>query len=381
MKSFLLGLALCLVGISATAKEFLVYFGTYTNALSQGIYVSRLDAETGKVSAPELAAYAANPSYLAISPDQKFLYAANSVNSFRDASGKPAGAVSAFRIEGQGGGLTLLNRQSSGGGGPCHVSVDAAGKTVLVANYGGGNVRSLPLEADGRLSEGGSFIQHTGSSVNTNRQNSAHAHWIATEPRNRFVLVCDLGMDAVKVYPFDAATGKLDASRAQGASVPPGGGARHLDFGRDGKTIYVVNELTCAVTRMVLDETGRLAVHETVSALPPGVELQKAFTAAAIAVRPDGRFVYLTIRGHDSVSVLAVAEGSGQLTLVQNVPSGGKVPRGLGIDPTGRWLFAGNQKSDKVAMFRIDEATGKLSATGTELTVGAPVDVRFVARP
>jgi 6-phosphogluconolactonase len=366
--------------VAAPAKEFFVFFGTYTNELSRGIYVSRLDAGTGKLSAPELAAETPSPCYLAVSPDEKFLYAANSVKNFSDYSVSNGGAVSAFAIDRASGRLALLNQKCSGGAGPCHVSVDASGKVLFVANYGSGSVKSFLLETNGAIGADGSFFQHVGSSVNTNRQASAHAHCITADPSDRFALACDLGTDRVMIYTLNTNSAELDVqSGFSTTAVPPGSGARHLAFSRDGKFVYVVNEIACTVTTFAWDsEKGKLSLVETVSALPPAVAVEANFTAAEILVHPAGKFVYATVRGHDSVSVFAADARTGRLTFLQTISAGGQVPRGLGIDPTGRWLITGNQKSGNAVEFAIDAATGKLAATGRELKIGSPVDVKFV---
>ena len=371
---FACAIAFFTLAATASAVSVFVYFGTYTNVLSRGIYVSRLDADTGKLSTPELAAETPSPCFINLSPDKKFLYAANSVKTFNDEN---VGAVSAFVIDKVSGKLKLLNEKSSGGGGPCHVSVDATGKTLFVANYGGGSVKSIPLNKDGSLGDGGNFFQFHGHSANTSRQAGPHAHFMTTDPSNRFALGCDLGTDKVMVYKLT--DGILTPNDPPFATVPPGSGARHLDFSRDGKFAYVINEMACTITTFAWDsENGKMDLVETISALPPGVAVQNSFTAAEILVSPNGKYVYATLRGHDSVSVFAVNARSGKLTLVQNISAGGKVPRGLGIDPTGRWLITANQKSDCAVEFAIDVATGKLSPTGQELKIGSPVDVKFV---
>lgn len=363
------------VSTAAAAENFFVFFGTYTDGACKGIYVSRLDASTGKFSAPELAATTPSPCFLAVSPDEKFLYAANSIRNF---NGENAGAVSAFALDKHSGRLTLLNQKSSGGAGPCHVSVDATGKVLLVANYNGGSIKSIRLNRDGSLGTDGTFIQHHGSSVNPNRQNVPHAHCICADPSDHFALACDLGMDKVMIYALDADTGELRSNQPSFAAVPPGSGARHLAFSRDGKFVHVVNEIACTVTTFAWS-SGKLEPVETVSALPPGVAAQPGFTAAEILVHPSGKFVYTSVRGHDSVSVFAADARTGRLTFLQNISAGGQVPRGLGIDPTGRWLITGNQKSDNAVEFVIDAATGRLSATGQTLKIGSPVDVKFVS--
>jgi 6-phosphogluconolactonase len=383
MKSSFSAGIICIVALScfavtARAENVFVYFGTYTNALSRGIYVSRLDTDTGRLSAPELAAATPSPSFINFSPDGKFLYAANEVKGFSDYSVENGGAVSAFAADKTSGQLTLLNQKCSGGTDPCHVSVDASGKVLFTANYSSGSVKSFVLDTNGSLGADGTVVGHTGHGPNPMRQAGPHAHFICVDPSNRFVLKCDLGTDEVMVYPFTTNDAAIAASKFQSFSVPPGSGPRHLAFSRDGKFIHVLNEMGCTITTFAWDsDSGKLDLIETVSALPPGVATQPSFTAAEILVHPSGKFIYATVRGHDSVSVFAADAQSGRLTFVQNVSAGGKVPRGLGIDPTGRWLITANQKSQNAAEFQIDAATGKLSPTGQELKIGSPVDVKF----
>ena len=355
---------------AASAGDFFVYFGTFTNELSKGIYVSRLDPDTGKLSAPELAAAAASPNFLAVSPAGRRLYAAT-----RGAGA--GGTVIAFAVDGRSGRLTRLDQKSSGSAGPCHVSVDAAGKTVLAANYNDGSVKSFQVNPDGRLTDG-TVIQHHGHSVNPSRQAGPHAHCVLPAPTGRFALACDLGLDQVMIYKLNPASAALAANTPAFAAVPPGSGPRHLAFSPNGKNVYVVNEMGCTVTTFAWDGlAGTLTAAETVRLLPPSEPVKAAYTAAEIAVSPDGRFVYATVRGHDSVSVLAVDGKDGRLAPVENVPCGGKFPRGMGIDPTGRWLIVANQKSETVTVFGINAATGRLAPTGQVLSVGAPVDVEF----
>ena len=368
----LLALTVAVFALAAPAKEFLVFFGTYTGPMSKGIYASHLDAATGRLSQPELAAETPSPCYLAVSPNGKCLYAANSMPKF---NGEKAGPVSAFVIDKHSAHVTLLNQKSSSGLGPCYVSTDASGQMLLDANYADGSVKSFKLDDDGSIGADGSYIRHHGSSINTNRQAGPHAHFIEADPSNRFALACDLGTDKVMIYKINPATGTLTEHSL--ATVPPGSGPRHLAFSPNGKFAYVVSEMGCTVTTFAWDsDAGKLDPLETVSALPPGVGVQPNFTAAEILT--SGNFVYATLRGHDSVSVLAADPQTGRLKFVQNIPSDGKVPRGLGIDPTGHWLLVGNQTTDNVAEFSIDSQTGRLSPTGQQLKIGSPVDVKFV---
>jgi 6-phosphogluconolactonase len=362
-----------LAGPNVTAKDYWAYFGTFTNETCRGVYVSRFDPKTGRLSPAQVAAEIPSPTFLAVSPDGGLLFTATRAETF---DGRKGGSVSAFAIDRHTGSLRLLDQKFSGGEAPCHVSVDRDGQNVFVANYLGGSVKSFHLNRDGTLAEGTSVLHH-GSSVNTNRQSHAYAHCMAPAPAGRFVLACDLGTDKVTVYQVDSTNAALTA--VETASVPPGSGARHLAFGPDGHFAYVINEMGCSVTAFAWDGIkGTLTPHETVSLLPPDAPVTNTFTAAEIAVSPDGRFVYGTTRGHDSISVLAVGAKTGALSLVQNLPSGGNAPRGMGIDPSGRWLLAAHQKSGTVTVFAIAPATGKLTPTGQALPAGSPVDVKFV---
>ena len=235
---------------AGASQEFLVYFGTYTGAKSKGIYVSRFEARSGRPGRPELATETTSPSFLAIHPNHKFLYAANEVGEF---GGKKSGAVGAFVIDSHTGRLAALNQQPSGGDGPCHIAVDRTGKTVLVANYGGGSVESLPIKPDGSLDAPTTFIQHHGSSVDPKRQEGPHAHFITTDAANRFALACDLGLDKVLVYKFDPANSSLVANDPPAASIPPGSGPRHLAFHPGGRFAYVINEMQCTMTALSYD--------------------------------------------------------------------------------------------------------------------------------
>jgi 6-phosphogluconolactonase len=363
--------------VAGTAPSTLVYFGTYTEGKSRGIYVSRLDPETGRITTPVLAAESANPSFLAVHPSGRFLYATNEVDVFE---GAPAGAASAFAVDPATGKLTLLNQSSSRGTGPCYVSLDRAGRHLFIANYGGGSVAVLPVGNDGRLGPASSFVQHEGAGADPKRQKVPHAHSIDLDPGGRFVLAVDLGLDRVQVYRYDADRGSLVPHEPPFATVKPGDGPRHLAFRPDGRFAYVINELTMTLTAFRYDgEKGTLAEVATVSSLPVGVGVAPGFSGAEVLVHPSGRFVYTSNRGHDTIAVFAIDAASGAPRLVEHVPTGGQIPRGFGIDPSGRFLLAGNQKSDGVVVFRIDPATGRLRATGQTVEVGRPVSVAFAA--
>ena len=361
--------------LAAADQGCRVYFGTYTTGKSQGIYAARWDA-AGKLTEPELVATAINPSFLAVDPTHRFLYAVNEVNN---STGKKQGDVTAYAINAATGQLNELNRQLSGGEALCHVQTDATGKTVLVASYGGGSLTSFPVDADGRLGKPSSFIQHHGSSVNPLNQKGPHAHCIVTDPGNRFALACDLGLDEVLAYKLDAAAGTLTAGTPAFTALAPGVGPRHLAFHPNGKFVYVSNEMGCSLAVFDYDaEHGALAQIQTISLLPAGQKMEPDFSGAEVVVHPSGKFLYGSLRGLNVIHVFSVDENSGKLASIETVPSGGKTPRNFNLDPTGRFLLAANQNSDNVVVFGIDAASGRLTATGQSVVIGNPSCVVFV---
>jgi 6-phosphogluconolactonase len=372
--------------LPAAAAERHVWFGTGTRgeSKSEGIYVATFDTTTGALSAPRLAAQATNPSFLALHPSLPVLYA---VAEVPDVEGKPGGGVAAFAIDTATGGLTPLNSQSSGGAGPCHVTIDAAGTVALAANYGGGSAICLRLAADGRLEpvtagSPGGFLQHAserevGPGFNAARQEKPHAHSINPAPDGRFAIVCDLGLDKVFVHALDAAGGTLAPHTA--AVLAAGAGPRHFAFHPEGRVGYAVNELDLTVTALAFDaKAGTLTPLESVSTLPADVTERAGFSTAEVVVHPTGRFVYASNRGHDSIAHYAVDEATGRLQFRGVEPIRGKTPRNFVLAPGGRFLLAAGQGSDTVTVFAIDEATGGLTFTGTSITVPTPMCIRFL---
>ena len=355
----------------AEAGSLRVYVGTYTRGTSEGIYLCRMDLSTGKLEAPALAAEAVNPSFLALHPNRRFLYAVGEMGSF---AGKKAGAVSAFALDPATGKLGLLNQQASGGAGPCHLAVDRTGRYVLAANYTGGSVVCLPIQQDGRLGEATSFVQHEGSSVNPRRQRGPHAHCVNLDAANRFAVSADLGLDKVLIYRFDATAGRLTPNDSPWAKVAPGAGPRHFAFHPSARFAYVINELDSTVTAFRYDaKRGVLSTLGTVSTLPEGFDGQNS--TAEIDVHPSGEFLYGSNRGHDSIVIFAVDADQGTLRQVGHQSTQGKTPRNFAIDPTGRYLLAANQASDTIVVFRVDAKTGQLHPTGHSVSVPSPVCV------
>jgi 6-phosphogluconolactonase len=358
------------------AQKLWVYVGTYTGK-SKGIYLSELDLSSGDLSAPVLAATTTNPSFLALHPNHRFLYAVNEVDRF---AGMKSGSVSAFAIDPQTGALTLLNQQPSRGSGPAHLTVDRQGKNVLVANYGGGSVAVLPIGPDGSLGPATGFVQHTGSSINRSRQEAPHAHSVVLDSANRFAFVADLGLDKVLIYQYDAAQGLLTPNDPPFASVPPGSGPRHFAFHPSGRTAYVINELASTVIAFRYDAAkGSLEPLQTISTLP--ADFKKTNSTAEIVVHPSGKFLYGSNRGHNSIAIFAIDPDTGMLTLIGHELTQGKTPRNFAIDPTGAYLLAANQDSGTVVVFRIDPESGHLTATGHTAAISMPVCVEMMPVP
>ena len=367
----------CLVAVLAgrlSAAEALVYIGTYTGARSQGIYVAHFDDRTGTLSKPELAAETKNPTFLAAHPKESVLYAVGEVDDF---GGKRVGSVSAFRIQEKSGKLSLLNRQPSGGTGPCHLAVDQTGHCLLVANYGSGSIAALPIQSDRHLEAPSSVIQHHGKSADPLRQEGPHAHHITVDPANRFVLTCDLGLDQVLVYRLDPHKGVLEPSTGPFASLKAGAGPRHLVFHPNGRTVYVINEMGSSITAFDYDAGGgKLAEVQTLSTLPEDFKAEN--TCAEVQVHPSGKFVYGSNRGHNSIAIFEVNSGTGKLRAVGHQATGGKTPRHFGLDPSGKWLLAENQDSDSIVVFALDSGGSTLRDIGRRIEVGAPVCIAFV---
>jgi 6-phosphogluconolactonase len=363
-------------GAGAGAGSMRVYFGTYTGGKSRGIYLSQLDGATGRLGEARLVAETPSPSFLAFAPGGKRIYAVNELDQFGGEKG--VGSVSAFDISAESGDLKLLNVRSSRGAHPCHLTVDATGRWVLVANYSGGNLAVLPVAADGTLGEAAQVVRHEGWSRVAGRQEAAHAHSINLDAANRFAVAADLGIDKLMIYAFDAAEGKLTAADVPAVRAEPGSGPRHFAFHPDGRRAYVINELNSTLTALTYNpKKGEFGPGATLSTLPEARPVPGNSTAE-VQVHPSGRFVYGSNRGHNSIAVFKVGRG-GRLEWVENEPTQGRTPRNFGIDPTGRWLLAANQDSDSVVVFRIDEKTGALEATGQQIEVGRPVCVKFLA--
>jgi 6-phosphogluconolactonase len=363
---------------SAAKGQYIAYVGTYTaKTSSKGIYAYRFDAEKGQLTTMGVAAETADPSFLAVHPNGKYLYAVNEISTFNGGAG---GAVSAFSVAAKTGALKFLNQVPTRGAGPCHVSLDKNGAYVLVANYDGGSIASFPVREDGSLGTASGFVQHSGSGPNKERQEGPHAHWIGTSPDNRFALAVDLALDQVIVYGFDSGNGLFTPMLSGFAKVKPGAGARHLAFHPNGKFAYLLSEMDSSVTVFSYQaKNGAFSSLETISALPKDYAGPKE--AAEIAVHPSGKFLYTSNRGHDSIALFEINPAKGTLKSLGQVLTGGKTPRHFAIDPTGMYLLAENQESNNIVVFHIDPATGNLTPTGQTIEVPSPVCITFVAAP
>jgi 6-phosphogluconolactonase len=356
-----------------SANDLPVYIGTYTTGKSEGIYLYRLNLSSGELKHAATAKGVVNPSFLALAPNRRYLYAVNEVEDF---AGKKSGAVSAFAVDQKTGELRWLNQQATMGANPCYVEVDGSGRFVLIANYTGGNVTVFPIERDGSLGAATDMKQYRGSSINRDRQEASHAHCIALDPTNQFAYSCDLGADKIMIFRFDARSGKLLAGIPPWVQVKPGSGPRHLAFHSGGKFVFILNELHSTVTAFERNpEKGSLQELQTLTTLPK--DFTGANTGADIHVSPNGGFLYCSNRGHDSIAIFKIDSHSGELAALGHESTGGSTPRNFAIDPTGAFLLAANQKSDSIVVFRLDQTTGRLNAAGHVAQVPAPVCLKF----
>lgn len=350
-----------------------LYVGTYTSGKSEGIYVYHLDSRTGELTHFKTVKRIIDPSYLTIDEKKRFLYTVNEVSQFE---GKPSGAVSSFAMDRKTGDLRLINQKPSLGGSPCYITLDRQERFALIANYEAGNVSVFPVMKDGSLGDATSVVQHNGSSINRERQQGPHAHCIVVDKLNRYAFAVDLGIDKILIYRFDSRSGKL--TNHGEVATKPGAGPRHLTFHPNNRYAYVINELDSTMTVYGYDaRRGLLRPQQTISTLPTNYSGENY--CADLHVSPNGRFVYGSNRGHNSIVVFAIDGKTGQLNYVENVSTEGNWPRNFTIDPTGAFLLVANQRSDSVVTFRIDKRSGRLSSTGQIAEIPTPVCLKLVS--
>lgn len=374
----------------STNGKLKIYAGTYTSAVDgsangEGIYLFEMDAHSGELSEAKPVAKTPNPSWLSIHPSKRFLYAINEVNNYQGSSG----SVTAFAIDPATGGLNPINTVSSEGAGPAHMSLDASGKFAFVANYAGGTIAVLPIRDDGSL--GAAVDVHRDSdSLGARRATDAprgsfaisghdkpHAHMIATDPSGKFVLSTDLAQDRIYVYRFDSASGKLTPAETPFASLPTGDGPRHFAFHPNGRWLYLVEEEASVVVFFHFNPaTGALEAQQTISALPAG--FAGTNFGSEIAVSHDGKFLYSANRLHDSLSIFSIG-ADGKLAYVDETSTMGDYPRFFCFDPSGEFLFACDQRSDSIATFTVDRATGKPAFTGRYTAIASPAMLVFLS--
>jgi len=373
----LIAVTLTAFAASKAPGKYLVYVGTYTEegSTSKGIYAYRYDAATHEITPLGLAAETTNPSFLALHPNGRFLYAVNEVQNYK---GPNSGGVSAFSVDRATGKLTFLNEVASRGADPCYITVDKTGQWVLVANYTGGSIAVFPVLEDGKLGEASTFVQHTGHGTDPKRQEGPHAHSIDLSPDNRFAHVDDLGLNEVLTYKFDSSKGTLTSGDPPFAKPDAGSGPRHFALRPDGRFAYVVSEMKGTVTVFANDATtGTLHPVQTISTLPK--DFKGEIEDAEIEIHPSGKFLYASNRGDgNSIAVFAIDAAKGTLTPIEIAPTQGKTPRSFEIDPTGTLLFVANQQSNNIVIFRMDDKTGKLTPTGKVVDVAQPVCVKFL---
>lgn len=353
-----------------------VYVSAFAAGDRGAIHQLRLDGRTGELSSAETSLAIEHPFFFAISPDKRYLYSIEAPGSF---GGEQDEFLTAWKLDPSGGPAVRLNRQSTRGTAACYVDIDATGKQALVANYLTGSVASLPILADGSLGPLASFVQHEGSSVRPDRQSGPHAHCFTISPDNRFAYAADLGIDQVRAYQLDPTTATITPATQPFVRTPPAAGPRHLTFAPSGNHVYVINELSNSITHYRFQpESGFLIESKTVSTLPE--DFTGTSHCADLKITPDGRFLYGTNRGHDSLAAYAI-DAQGELTLIEIRPSLGQGPQNLAITPDGRWLLCGNMPGDRLVVFAIDSTTGKLTPAGEPLVTPSPSCIRILAAP
>jgi 6-phosphogluconolactonase len=354
-------------------NELVVYVGTYTSQGSEGIYIYRFDPASGALTLQNAVADAANPSFLTVDPKQRFLYAVQENNDYLD---KNQGSVRAFKIDPNTFNLTPLNEQPSLGASPCFAAVDPSGALLALSNYTSGNIALLPINSDGSLQPASDMVQHSGSGANPQRQEGPHAHSVNFSPDGQFLLAADLGIDKIMIYKVDAANGKLIANTPPFAAARAGAGPRHLTFDPTGTHVYVINEINSTITAYTYSQqNGSLSEFQYVSTLP--ADYYGSNTCADIHITPNGRFLYGSNRGHNSLAIFKIDETTGRLIPAGHASSGGKTPRNFAIDPTGNYLLAANQDTNNIVVFRINQEDGSLTSLH-DVKVSMPVCVRMM---
>lgn len=372
MKRFLL-LVGCFLSLSLLAqKNYYMLVGTYTKGKSEGVYVYDFNSGTGEAKMVSVAK-TSNPSYVAVAPGQKYVYAVNENNNHGN-----GGAVTAFSFDKNSGSLRQLNEEPSGGDDPCYISIDKTGRWAVIANYSSGTVSVLPVNRDGKLGNPQTVIHDEGHGTNPQRQEGPHAHMALFSPDNHYVLTTDLGTDKIMTYAFDEASGKLKALATPFVKLPDGTGPRHMAFHPNGKWLYLAQEMGGTVTAFNY-AAGKLKPFQTITTLPK--DFKQTFTAADIHVSPDGKYLYASTRDMANIiTIYKIDPSSGHLTMVGTQSTIGKTPRNFNFDPSGNYLLVANQNTDDIIVFKINHQTGLLTNTGKRIAVGSPVCIKWISK-
>jgi len=365
-KIYLILFSALAVTTSKAQNKFNLLVGTYTNTCeSDGIYVYEFDAVSGEFKLKSSSEKVLSPSYLSVSADNKFIYAVNENGT--------QSTVSAFSYDSKSGKIKLINKNDALGADPCHLINDS--KNIITANYSGGNIAVFKKNADGSITEGQQLIQHEGKGPNEARQEKAHVHMVAFSPDKKFVLANDLGLDKVFIYKYNPGAAHEILTLKGSVDVKKGSGPRHLTFSKDGKFVYLIQELDATLTTFSFDTTGNLKLLSEKSILAKG--FTGGTGAAAIKISPDGKFLYVTDRvDANNITVYKILKNGG-LELVEQVETLGKGPRDFAIDPTGNYLLVGNQHTNEISIFKRDKITGKLKKTGKKIELCSPVGLVF----
>ncbi len=353
----------------------LLLIGTYTSGGSEGIYVYNFNSATGDNSLVS-SVKTPNPSYLAVSPDQKMVYAVSeNADSTKFGVG---GYISAFSFNKNKQTLTPINTQFSEGKHPCYVAIDKSGKWVFAANYSSGSAALYPVKEDGSLAPSKQVIQDKGTGPNKDRQSGPHAHSTVLSPDNKYLFIQDLGIDKILIYRFDNINGKLSPASPAFAKSIGGGGPRHFDFHPNGRYAYLMEEMSGLVVAFKYRE-GKLDSIQHISALPP--DFTGTIGSADIHVSPDGKFLYCSNRGEsNSIAIFKINPNTGKLTVVGHQSCMGKTPRNFNFDPSGNFLLVANQDSDNIVIFKIDRQTGLLTDTGKKINISRPVCLKWISK-
>lgn len=366
MKRFVFSFLFLFPFIAFTQEHYL-FIGTYTSGGSDGIYVYKFNTATGE-STLMSSAKTSNPSFLAVSNNQKFLYAVNE---------NDPGTVTAFSFNKDSGTLTKLNEVITAGAHPCYISINKKGNNAVVGNYSGGNISVLGINSNGTISQPRQTVQHNGNSVNRKRQEKAHVHAAVFSPNYQYLFAPDLGMDKVMIYKVASGSGALLAAEPPFVEVNPGAGPRHMAFHPNGEFVYLIEELTGTVGVYKFFE-GKLTLLQNTSAHP--LNYDGAIGSADIHVSPDGNFLYCSNRGDaNNIAIFRINQETGMIQIAGFQPTLGIHPRNFSFDPSGKFILVANRDSDEIVIFKVDQKTGMLEEIKKTIKISKPVCIKWAS--